>query len=242
MGVLFMVKCKECGHDNDPDASFCESCGSKIGAGFSKGISTGKSVNEGGMVQSTKILIVVCVVLVIGVGITAGYLLKNNQQSPALAMNQSVSNSSANLISKSSGFPVSEAPNLGYEIIKNNGTIASITYGTITLDKNQCLYIMAKAITMLNSGQSGNIPINSYGNAANPAGTVTSAGITKAEYLDIATRTYNWMDNNGDAPNYVGISNPGQPDLSPDTTLNLFAKVLSEYKSTGQLPASVSIP
>jgi len=50
------------------------------------------------------------------------------------------------------------------------------------------------------------------------------------------------MDNNGDSPNYVGISNPGQPDLSPDITLNLFAKVLSEYKSTGQLPASVSIP
>jgi hypothetical protein len=241
MGELNMVKCSGCGHENDPDATFCENCGSKIGAGFPKGTSKGQPVNGGGMAQSTKILIVVCVVLVIGVGITAGYLLKNNQQ-PALAMNQTASNSSANSISKSSGFPVSEAPNLGFEIIKNNGTIASITYGTVTLDKNQCLYIMAKAITMLNSGQSGNIPINSYGNAANPAGTVTSASITKAEYLDIASRTYSWMDSNGDSPNYVGIINPGQPDLSPDTTLNLFAKVLSDYKSTGQLPASVSIP
>ena len=50
------------------------------------------------------------------------------------------------------------------------------------------------------------------------------------------------MDNYKNAPNYVGITNPGQPDLSPDTTLNMFAKVLSDYKATGQLPPSVSIP
>ena len=36
---------------------------------------------------------------------------------------------------------------------------------------------------MLNAGQTGNIPINSYGSAADPAGTVTSATIIKSDYV-----------------------------------------------------------
>ena len=193
--------------------------------------------NDEGMAQSTKILIIVCVVLVIGVGIAAGVLIKNSQQNV-----QDPANSSMNQISKDSGFPVSQAPYLAVEISKYGGSIENVNYGSITLDKNQCLYILSKAIVMINSGQQGNIPINSFKSAGNPYGTVTSATINKEDYVDIATRTYTWMDNNGQTPNYVGITNPGQPDLSPLTSLNLFSKVLSAYNSTGQLPASVTIP
>jgi hypothetical protein len=235
-----LVKCKDCGHDNDLNASFCENCGKKIN-GFSNG-NYDVEKTETGFSNPTKVLIAVIIVLIIGVGITAGYLLKNNQQTPSLAVNGSNTNSGSTPVSKANGFPVSEAPNLGYQIVKNNGTISSITYNGVTLDKNQCLYILAKAVVMLNAGQTGSIPINSYGNAANPAGTVTSATIIKSDYVNIASRTVSWMDSNKNAPNYVGITNPGQPDLSPDTTLNMFAKVLSDYKSTGQLPQSVSIP
>lgn len=234
-----MVKCTNCGHDNDANAAFCENCGKKIN-GFNGNFKVQKT--EPGLSNLTKMLIVVCVVLVIGVGITAGFLLKNNQQTSAVAVNGSNTNSSGSPISKADGFPVSEAPNLGYQIMKNNGTISSVTYNGVTLDKNQCLYILAKAVVMLNENQTGNIPINSYGSAANPAGTVSSANILKSDYVNIASRTVSWMDNNKNTPNYVGITNPGQPDLSPDTTLNLFAKVLSEYKATGQLPPSISIP
>ncbi|MTK63205.1 MAG: pseudomurein-binding repeat-containing protein, partial [Methanobacterium sp.] len=198
--------------------------------------------DDKGFSNLTKVLIAVCIVLVIGVGITAGYLLKNNQQTPTLAVNGSNTNSSGTPVSTANGFPVSEAPNLGYQIMKNKGTISSVTYNGVTLDKNQCLYILAKAVVMLNAGQTGNIPINSYGSAANPAGTVTSATIIKSDYVNIASRTVSWMDNYKNSPNYVGITNPGQPDLSPDTVLNMFAKVLSDYKATGQLPQSVSIP
>ncbi|UTB32131.1 MAG: pseudomurein-binding repeat-containing protein [Methanobacterium sp. ERen5] len=235
-----MVKCKDCGHDNDLNASYCENCGKKIN-GFSNG-NYDDEKTETGFSNLTKVLIAVCIVLIVGVGITAGYLIKNNQQPPAVAVNGSNTNSSGTPVSKADGFPVSEAPNLGYQIMKNNGTISSVAYNGLTLDKNQCLYILAKAVVMLNAGQTGNIPINSYGSAANPAGTVTSATIIKSDYVNIASRTVSWMDNYKNAPNYVGITNPGQPDLSPDTTLNMFAKVLSDYKATGQLPPSVSIP
>jgi hypothetical protein len=232
-----MSKCENCGHDNDIDASFCESCGSNLKTStLSK--KPGKTIKkEDGMGQSTKILIIVCVVLVIGVGIASGVLIKSSQQNI-----QDPGKSSMNQISNDTGFPVSQASNLAIEISKYNGSIESVNYGSITLDKNQCLYILSKAIVMINSGQQGNIPINSFESAGNPYGTVTSATINKAEYVDIASRTYTWMDNNGQSPNYVGITNPGQADLSPVTSLNLFSKVLSVYNSTGQLPASVTIP
>lgn len=235
-----MVKCKDCGHDNDLNASYCENCGKKI-TGISNGNFNVKG-EENRFSNLTKALIVVCIVLVVGVGITAGYLIKNNQQTPAIAVNGSNTNSNASPVSKNDGFPLSETPNLGYQIMKNNGTISSVTYNGVTLDKNQCIYILCKAVVMLNSGQAGNIPINSYGSAANPAGTVTSATIVKSDYVNIASRTVSWMDKYKNTPNYMGITTPGQPDLSPDTTLNLFAKVLSDYKATGQLPQSVSIP
>jgi len=49
-------------------------------------------------------------------------------------------------------------------------------------------------------------------------------------------------DANGRAPNYLGIKNPGQPELASYDTLNLYSKVLTAYKNSGQLPASIQIP
>ncbi len=216
--------CQKCGHKNDDDAQFCEKCGTKFNSIFS---------------QSSKILIIVAVVLVIGIGITAGVLIKNSQQN---SKDQSATNASMNQITNSSGFSISQSSNLAVQISKYNGNIESVNYGSITLDKNQVLYILAKAIVMINSGEQGNISIKSIKSPASPYGTVSNANIAKADYVNIASRTYTWIDKNGQTPNYVGITNPGQPDLSPTSTLNLFSKVLSQYNSTGQLPESVAIP
>ncbi|HEX3014245.1 MAG TPA: pseudomurein-binding repeat-containing protein, partial [Methanobacterium sp.] len=67
------------------------------------------------------------------------------------------------------------------------------------------------------------------------------AYITKSEYVDMADRTYKWMDSNGRSPNHTGIDYSGSPDLSPDTTLKAFAKILTEYQATEELPAGISI-
>ena len=227
--------CHKCGHKNDEDASFCENCGTKIKTAITNKPHTNEDSNKESMGQTTKILIIICVVLVIGVGIAAGIIIKNSQVS-------NNTNSSINEISTSSGFPISQAPNLAVQLSKYNGNFESVNYGTITLTKNQCLYILAKAIVMINNSEQGNIPIKSIKSPASPTGTVTSATITKADYIDIASRTYLWIDKNGQSPNYVGITNPGQPDLSPTTTLNIFTKILSDYNSTSQLPPSVTIP
>ena len=146
-----------------------------------------------------------------------------------------------NIISPSTGFPLSEAPNLAVEISKANGTIASVQYQGVTLNKNQCLYILSKAIVMLDSGQTGNILIKQFGDAIEPSGYLNTAVITKVEYVDMADRTYKWMDNNGRAPNHTGIDYEGSPDLSTDMTIKAFVQVLTEYKATGKLPDIITV-
>ena len=236
---LNIMICPKCGHKNDEDADFCENCGTKIKNTHSDKPGTNRPTNKGSMTQLTKILIVVCIILVIGVGIAAGILIKNSQQNSQVKI---TNNASTNQITNSTGFPLTQASNLAVQISKYNGNFESVNYGSITLDKNQVLYILAKAIVMINSNQQGNIPIKSIKSASSPEGTVTSATIAQSDYINVATRTYTWIDNNQRSPNYVGITNPGQPDLSPTMTLNLFTKVLSQYNSTGQLPQSVTIP
>ncbi|MFA0832786.1 MAG: pseudomurein-binding repeat-containing protein [Methanobacterium formicicum] len=145
-------------------------------------------------------------------------------------------------ISESSGIPVSEVPNLASEVSKSTGSIQSIQFKGVNLSMNQCLYIFAKGIVMINSGEKGNIPIKTYQKAENPSGTVNSAKIAKNEYVDMADRTYKWMDQNSMVPNYIGVYEGGANDLSPEMLLKTFIKVLNEYKSNGKLPESVTVP
>ncbi len=62
------MKCSNCGHENDADAKFCEKCGSNL--------------NKSSIPASTKILIVVVIVLVAGLGLVSGMMLMKNQAKP----------------------------------------------------------------------------------------------------------------------------------------------------------------
>ena len=85
-----MSKCQKCGYENDKDATFCESCGANLKTTLS-GRTYPKEVKnkEGNMSQSTKILIVVCVILVAGLGISAGALMQMNKSGGTVATNTS---------------------------------------------------------------------------------------------------------------------------------------------------------
>lgn len=219
------MKCPKCGSNNDLDAKFCEKCGNNLNSKVIKGKQSNINI---------KYLIIICVILVLGLSIAAGYLLQGNTSS-----NQQTQNNAQ--ITQSTGFPVSEAPNLASELSKTNGNIENVQYQGITLNKNQCLYILAKSIVMINNGESSNIPIKAMGNADAPYGELNSASITKTEYIDMADRTYKWMDTNGRSPNHTGIIFSGSPDLSPDMTLKAFTQVLTEYKATGKLPDIITV-
>jgi zinc-ribbon domain/Pseudomurein-binding repeat len=232
------VICKNCGHENDEDAKFCENCGSKITQGPLAHKPTSEPKNEGWSTTS-KALIIAIVVLIIILGAAIGVLLKSNSNPTITSTNNTTQPTN---ITQSSGIPVSQVPSLAQSITQSGVGFSTIKFGGVTLDRNQCLYITARAIVMLNKGETGNIPINQYGNPDNPYGTISSANIAKSDYVSMAQRSSTWMDKNGRAPNYVGITNPGQPDLSTYDVLNLYAKVLTAYKNTGQLPASMQIP
>ena len=219
--------CPKCGAENKEDAEFCKKCGINL--------NNNSEIIKKNAGSPVKFLIVICIVLVAGLGISAGYIFQGHGATSNSSQTQN------SMISQSTGFPLSETPNLAAEITKKDGNGESVQYRGVTLDKSQCLYILAKAIVMLNSGKTGNIPIKTFGDAADPCGNLNSASITKDEYVDMADRTYTWMDANGRAPNHTGIKSAGSSDLNPDMTLKAFIKVLTEYKSTGQLPASVSI-
>ncbi len=218
------MKCRKCLHDNDKDAKFCEKCGSSL----VKPRKNGKNINI--------ILIIAIVALVVILGIAVGFIIKGT---PAESQN---STQVQVQISESTGFPVSEVPNLAAEVSKSNGNIQSVQYKGVTLDTNQCFYIFSKGIVMINNGEKGYISIKPVKSAEAPYGVLTSSILSKSEYVDMAGRTSNWIDTNGQVPNYVGIITPGSPDISPDLVFKAYMKALTEYKNTGQLPTSVSVP
>ena len=89
-----MIKCDNCGHINEGDATFCESCGANIKTPSSRRpIPERPPRNRGGMARSTKILIVVCIILVAGLGITAGALMQMNKSGGSTSNPGSVSQS-----------------------------------------------------------------------------------------------------------------------------------------------------
>ena len=96
-----MVRCQKCGHTNDEDATFCENCGANL-TSFSSGFPRESVKNEGGMNKSVKILIVVCVILVAGLGITAGALMEMNKSGTVPVTNTSSVNQSTNPTSSNS--------------------------------------------------------------------------------------------------------------------------------------------
>lgn len=224
------MKCTNCGQENDDDAKFCEHCGSNL----SKTVGQKPIAQpvKDGWSTSSKVIVIGLVILIVILGVSLGVLLKSNP----------TTTNTTPTISMTTGIPVAEVPGLAQSINQNGADFSTINYGGVTLDRNQCLYITARAIVMINNGETGNIPINQYGNPDDPYGTVSSATIAKSDYVNMAQRTYQWMDTNGDAPNYGGIYTAGQPDISTYNMLKLYSKVLTEYKNTGQLPAAITFP
>ena len=92
-----MVKCENCGHYNDNDATFCEHCGTNLKTTLSNKTYPQEAIKkEEGIAQSTKILIVICVILIAALGITAGALMQMNKSGGTVPLtnNSSVSQSS----------------------------------------------------------------------------------------------------------------------------------------------------
>ena len=233
--------CPKCGNRNDVDANFCENCGLPIKR---TGILAKDYIppeKKGSGINSRIIIIILILVVIIGAlaGVLLKYSIENNQ------IPEEMQESNTTIVkeetSQNPGFPVKDVPNLA-SVILNSDYPDNIQFGEFSLSKAQYLYILARGVVAIDKGETGNIPIKSFGRAQAPYGTVASAEIARINYVDMARRVSNWMDANGRAPNYAGIITPGADDLSTDMTITTFAKVLDYYHYNGELPTSVIVP
>ncbi len=120
--------CNNCGHKNDPDASFCEKCGADI--------------SKSSMPTSTKILIVVVIVLVAGLGLVSAMMLMNNQTKP-ITNNTTVGNNTtgANNNTGANNTATSSSTN-----VNSGGNNTNSTSQTQIISKDQALAIGESAM------------------------------------------------------------------------------------------------
>ncbi len=90
------MKCRNCGHENDSDAKFCEKCGLNL--------------KKSNMPESTKILIVVVIVLVSVLGLVSAMMIMNNHKTSS-NINISTNNTTNSNIStnNNTGAPKNDA-------------------------------------------------------------------------------------------------------------------------------------
>ena len=98
--------CPKCGTENEGDANYCEGCGQSLQNGINKR-NTIKTKNNG-MSRGIKALIVLCVVLVVGIGVTEGMLLQKSSGS-ALATQINATNNSTNATNATSNITTTGA-------------------------------------------------------------------------------------------------------------------------------------
>ncbi len=131
------------------------------------------------------------------------------------------------------------ATNILNYVATNEELPETITVGTTNLRPAQYLYLAGQVIHGLNNGQtSGELSVPSYAEPDSPTETLTTGNITKAQYLDMATRTNNFMVNNGQAANYCSTA-LGQ--MHHHGVVYLMATVLDSYAKNGVLPESVAV-
>ena len=169
--------CHKCGHKNDEDADFCESCGKNLKTNISSKTYPGEPIKkEESLSQSTKILIVVCVILVAGLGITAGALMQMNKVEVAVSNNStnnslnSTNNSNVNttqtnqdkIISKSEAIAIANKHAAAYNYTATNivnyipgpvNGVSENSYWKVVLknknprDEHVRLYVFIDAVT-----------------------------------------------------------------------------------------------
>ena len=136
---------------------------------------------------------------------------------------------------------MTDVPNLAQKVYENSYSFSTISYNGHEYTEAQCIYIFSEYILNVENGKSSSIEVKEYDDASNPSGEDSSQSIEKSDYLSIANRVHSWMGSQDSFPNYVGISQTGEADLSPNKMLKLFTQATLDYGVTGDLPKSVEI-
>ncbi|MBQ6138945.1 MAG: transglutaminase domain-containing protein [Methanobrevibacter sp.] len=99
-------------------------------------------------------------------------------------------------------------------------------------------YLMAGALTNLNSGSKANVKIKDLSNNYNSSGSKISGKLTKAEYLNLAKSVTGFVDSKNRIPNNVQ-TNLGK--MEANLYIYAFTAALDYYGNHKKLPSSVTV-
>jgi len=114
----------------------------------------------------------------------------------------------------------------------------TVSVGGVSYSTPQFLYMMTKAVEYINAGKTSQILPVAAESASNPSGNAKSGNLTKAQYVELASRVSSYISENEQAPNYA---NSTLGNIKYDSLVDAFARVLAFYKSNSRLPSSVEI-
>ncbi|SFL65142.1 Pseudomurein-binding repeat-containing protein [Methanobrevibacter olleyae] len=99
-------------------------------------------------------------------------------------------------------------------------------------------YLMAGALTNINSGSKDNVKIKDLSNNYNSSGAKINGKLSKSEYLKLAKNLTAFVDSNNRIPNYK-LTNIGK--MEANLYIYAFAAALDYYGSHKKLPSSVTV-
>ena len=100
------------------------------------------------------------------------------------------------------------------------------------------LMLETTALENINSDLDQSIILGNYGTAPSPSDAIMSGTINNANYLNTATNTISFMNDNGRAPNYEWTS---QGNMQYENLIYMFSQILNYYNVNNALPSSVTV-
>ncbi|WP_407394037.1 pseudomurein-binding repeat-containing protein [Methanobrevibacter sp.] len=135
---------------------------------------------------------------------------------------------------------VTAANTLASTIKSKNSVPSTVSVGGVSYSTPQFLYMMTKAVEYINAGKTSTqiLPV-SVAAAPNPSGSSKAGNLTKAQYLDLASRIDTYISKNAQAPNYA---NSTLGNIKYDSLVDAFARILAFYKTNdNRLPGYVKM-
>ena len=131
------------------------------------------------------------------------------------------------------------ATNLKAYVLKNKVLPSTVTVGGASLKISEFSYLMAKAVTNLNSNNKNKITLITGISNGNSATYVLNAKVYKNQYVNVSKRVYSYIDSNKVPATYATVysssgANVGKAGFNLYTFA--FAKILAFHKTENYLP------
>ncbi len=122
----------------------------------------------------------------------------------------------------------------------NKALSTTVTIGSSTVTINQFLYLATRATVLIFTDPLPNtlVTTGTYSSPSSSLDDLTSGKLSSSNYLDLAQRTADFMDNNNRAPTY-GSSNLGK--VGYNSLVYLYSRILAYYNTNGVLPPTVTV-